>query len=465
MIRNKERIMSQPRILIVEDEDITRENLVHVLRKEGYTTEDVDNGAQAITLLEKQDFDLILTDLRMQNVGGMEVLEAAKTMRPNAEVIILTGFATVETAVEAMNKGAYNYLSKPYKLKELRVLVRKALEKHSLRLQVAELKQRMEEKTAPLIIGQSQKITALRESIAQVAMVESNVLILGETGTGKELVAKSIHALSNRKDHRFIAVNCASFTEELLANELFGHERDAFTGAHSQKKGLMELACGGTFFLDEIGDMPLSMQAKLLRVLEERAIMRVGGSQEIPVDVRFIAATNRDLKQAVEEGSFRRDLYYRLNVFVLSLPSLAERAEDIALLANHFVAKYAKAMNKNVKGLSPEATEALCGYAFPGNVRELENIIESAVIMCTGDLLEIGNLPEELLQLRVQRIKELCPKFESLVPLKELEQEYISWVLDQTSQNKTKAAEILGIDRASLWRKLQRLDKDEKKPK
>lgn len=449
--------MGPANILIVEDEDISRDNLFHVLRKEGYTCEAVSDGAQAIPLLEAKEFDLVLTDLRMGKVGGMDVLEAAKTLSPDAEVIILTGYATVETAVEAMNKGAYSYLCKPYKFKELRVLIRKALEKHNMRLQLSELQQRMENKSAPLIIGQSAQIAALRESIAQVALVESNVLILGETGTGKELVAKAVHALSNRKNGRFVAVNCAAFTEELLSNELFGHERDAFTGARSQKKGLMELADGGTFFLDEIGDMPLSMQAKLLRVLEERSIMRLGGEQEIPVDVRVLAATNKDLKQAVAEGDFRRDLFYRLNVIALSLPSLSERAEDIPLLANHFVAKYAATMQKSVSGLAPDALRVLQEYAFPGNVRELENIIESAVVMCSGDTIQVGNLPEELLELRVQQLKELCPRFGALQPLKELEQEYIEWVLQQTGNNKTRTAEILGIDRASLWRKLQRL--------
>jgi len=454
--------MSQARILIVEDEDISRDNLLHVLRKDGHDCEAVVDGAQAISMLEAKDFDLVLTDLRMNKVGGMEVLEAAKTMRPNAEAIILTGYATVETAVEAMNKGAYNYLCKPYKFGELRVLIRKALEKHSMRLQLEELKGRLQDKNAPVIIGQSPQICALRETIAQVAMVESNVLILGETGTGKELVARSIHTMSNRSDRRFVAVNCAAFTEELLANELFGHERDAFTGARAQKKGLIELADKGTFFLDEIGDMPLSMQAKLLRALEERAIMRVGGEREIPVDVRILAATNKDLKQAVEDGEFRRDLYYRLNVIALSLPSLAERRQDIALLANHFLAKYATAMSKPVKAISPEALEALQGYAFPGNVRELENIIESAVVMCSGDTIQVGNLPDELLELRVQQLKELCPKFDSMQPLKELELEYIQWVLRQTGNNKTRTAEILGIDRASLWRKLQRQSDDKK---
>jgi DNA-binding NtrC family response regulator len=450
--------MIQARILIAEDEEITRDNLVHALQKDGHSPVAVADGAQAVTALENEEFDLVLTDLRMDKIDGMGVLEATKALRPDAEVIILTGYATVETAVEAMDRGAYNYLSKPYQLKELRALIAKALEKHHLRLQLADLKRRMEEGSLPLIIGQSQKMQLLRKAIAQVATVESNVLILGETGTGKELVARSIHALSCRKNSRFVAVNCAAFSEELLVNELFGHEREAYTGAHSQKKGLLEIADSGTFFLDEIGDMPLSMQAKLLRVLEERTFMRIGGTLEVPVDVRIIAATNKDLKLEVEEGAFRRDLYYRLNVINFNLPSLIERKEDIPLLANHFVRKYASAMNKPIEGISVEATKLLLDYAFPGNVRELENIIESAVVMCTGKQLEIGNFPPDLQKMRVQPLSQMCPKFTALKTLKELEQEYIAWVLEQTGNNKTRAAEILGIDRASLWRKLQRQD-------
>ncbi len=452
--------MEKARVLVAEDEDITRDNLTHILKKEGYDVTSVADGAQAVAALEHEDYNLVLTDLRMAHVGGMEVLEAVKTLRPSAEVIILTGYATVETAVEAMNKGAYNYLSKPYQLKELRVLIRRALEKQELRRQLAELQRRMEDGSAPLIIGQSEKMTDLRKTIAQVATVDSTVLILGETGTGKEIVAKSIHAMSSRKSNRYMAVNCAAFSEELLANELFGHERDAYTGARAQKQGLLEIAGGGTFFLDEIGDMPLPMQVKLLRVLEERTLMRVGGSEEIPVDVRIIAATNKDLKLEVDQGVFRRDLYYRLNVIVINLPSLQERREDIPLLANHFVAKYAAAMKKPVKGLSPEVMHVLQDYAFPGNVRELENIVESAVVMCTGEQVEIGNLPPDLQDMRIRLIKDKCPRFYSLKSLKELEQEYIDWVLEQTGNNKTKAAEILGIDRASLWRKLQRQEND-----
>ncbi len=446
--------MSAARILIAEDEEITRDNLVHVLTRQGHQATGVADGSQAIMALEREEFDLLLTDLRMGGVDGMEVLETAKTLQPECEVIILTGFATVQTAVEAMNKGAYNYLSKPYKLEELRALVGKALEKSSLKKQVEELKQ-ICESPAPVIIGQSPSMRELRKRIEQVASVDSNVLIQGETGTGKELVARSIHYHSPRREKRFMAVNCAAFTEELLANELFGHEKEAFTGAHSRKKGLLEITNGGSFFLDEIGDMPLPMQAKLLRVLEERTLIRVGGSDEIPVDVRIIAATNKNLKVEAENGNFRPDLYYRLNVISLLMPPLAERMEDIPLLANHFLHRHAKIMGKEVTFIYEDAMRLLMDYEYPGNARELENIIESAIVICNSDRIEVGHLPPDLQQRRIRLSRDPGPVFNEFKTLREVEAQYIAWVLAQLDDNKSKAAEILGIDRSSIWRKLQ----------
>jgi DNA-binding NtrC family response regulator len=445
--------MTGLRILIADDEPIARENLEHVLRKEGYETVSVHNGAAAILELEKDEFDLILTDLRMQPVDGMQVLERARILYPNSEVIVITGFASVSSAVEAMRKGAYYYIPKPYKLDEVRILVRQALEKRALRREVNELRQQIQDrKKSSLIIGNSPEIDALRRTIEQIAPSESSVLILGETGTGKELVARSIHNLSSRAEKRFLAINCGAFSEELLGNELFGHERDAFTGAKGVKRGLLEAAQGGTIFLDEIGDMPLSMQVKLLRVLQERTMMRVGGTDEIHVDIRILAATNKNLKQEVERGTFRQDFYYRLNVITLHVPRLAERRDDILLLGLHFLQKMAKAQGKLIGNISDEAIGIMLSYEYPGNVRELENIIERAVALANGEVIEPHHLPVDLQQLAF-RVRQ--PQRE-LLTLDENEREYILWVLRQVNDNKTKAAEILGIDRVSLWRKIKR---------
>lgn len=446
--------MNPNRILIVDDEPIARENLEFILRKEGYDTLAVDSGAAAFQELEKGEFDLVLTDLRMRQIDGMQVLERTKELYPDTEVIVITGYATVATAVEAMQKGAYHYLAKPYKNEEVRILIKKALEKRDLRLEVQELKREVRsQKGVPLLIGKNARIEALRQTIVQIAPTDTNVLILGETGTGKELVAKAIHHLSARADRRFLAINCGAFTEDLLANELFGHEKEAFTGARGVKKGLLEVAPGGTIFLDEIGDMPLSMQVKLLRVIQEKTMMRVGGTVEIPVDIRILAATNKDLKHEVERGAFRQDLYYRLNVVTLYVPPLVERRDDIPLLAQHFLRKFAQAQSKPVDEISREVMDVLVNYEFPGNVRELENILERAVTLCTGSAIQLKHLAPDLQQRQFQVSRRQRQQF---LTLEDHEREYIDWVLDQVEGNKTRAAEILGIDRVSLWRKLKR---------
>jgi DNA-binding NtrC family response regulator len=446
--------MKQVRILIVEDEFIARENLEHVLQKEGYQTVALDNGVKALKELEKTEFDLVMTDLRMQQVDGMQILERTRELYPDTEVIMITGYATVSSAVEAMQKGAYHYLAKPCKIDEVRILVRQALERRWLKKEVIELRQQIQtQKGIPQLIGKTPQIDALKNLIAQIAPTDCTVLILGETGTGKELVAKAIHHLSSRSDQRFLAINCGSFTEELLAHELFGHEKEAFTGARGVKKGLLEVATGGTIFLDEIAEMSLSMQVKLLRVLQDKTFFRVGGTTEIPVDIRILAATNKDLKKEVERGTFRQDLYYRLDVITLEVSTLSERKDDILLLSQHFLEKFSKAQGKQVEKISVEVMDILLSYAFPGNVRELENIIERAVTLASGSTVEVSHLPVDLREQRfdIQR----RPKSEFLT-LEENEKEYIAWVLDQANSNKTRAAEILGIDRVSLWRKLKR---------
>jgi DNA-binding NtrC family response regulator len=450
--------MKQARILIVEDEFIARENLEHVLQKEGYQTVALDNGVKALKELEKTEFDLVMTDLRMQQVDGMQILERTRELYPDTEVIMITGYATVSSAVEAMQKGAYHYLAKPCKIDEVRILVRQALERRWLKQEVIELRQQIQtQKGIPQLIGKTPQMDALKNLIAQIAPTDCTVLILGETGTGKELVAKAIHHLSSRSDQRFLAINCGSFTEELLAHELFGHEKEAFTGARGVKKGLLEVATGGTIFLDEIAEMSLSMQVKLLRVLQDKTFFRVGGTTEIPVDIRILAATNKDLKKEVERGTFRQDLYYRLDVITLEVSTLSERKDDILLLSQHFLEKFSSAQGKQVEKLSNEVMDILLSYAFPGNVRELENIIERAVTLASGSTVEVSHLPADLREQRfdIQR----RPKSE-LLTLEENEQEYISWVLTQVNGNKTKAAEILGIDRVSLWRKLKRYNMD-----
>jgi DNA-binding NtrC family response regulator len=446
-------------ILVVDDERIARENLEHVLRKEGHTVVALGGGSEALQELERQEFDLVMTDLRMQQVDGLEVLDRTKELYPDTEVIMITGYATVASAVEAMQRGAYHYLPKPYKIDDMRIMVRQALEKRSLKQELSELRRQVRgSQGIALLIGNSPKMEALKKVVAQVAPTDCNVLILGETGTGKELVAKTIHQLSQRAEKRFLAINCGAFNEELLANELFGHEKEAFTGARGIKKGLLEAASGGTIFLDEIGDTPLSMQVKLLRVLQERKLLRVGGTDEVSVDLRVIAATNKDLKRAVEAGVFRQDLYYRINVITLEVPPLADRREDIPLLCQHFLRKFAAAQNKPVERISQEVMDILLSYEFPGNIRELENLLERAVAMADGPTLEAAHLPVDLQQLSlcVQRRRE-----RPFPTLEENEKEYIAWVLEQVNDNKTRAAEILGIDRVSLWRKLRRYHMEE----
>ncbi|WP_449242974.1 sigma-54-dependent transcriptional regulator [Desulfovibrio sp.] len=443
-------------VLVVDDEPIARKNLAHVLGRMGCQVSQAADGRQALAELEKNEFDLVLTDLMMEGVDGLAVLQRTKELWPDTEVLMITGYPTVETAVEAMRQGAYHYLAKPYQLEEARLLSQKALEKRRLRLEVRELRERMRERSEPLpIIGDSPPVRRLKQAIAQVAPTDSTVLILGETGTGKELVARTLHLLSRRAEARFLAINCGAFNEDLLENELFGHEAGAFSGAQRMKKGLFESAPGGTLFLDEMGEMSMPMQVKLLRAIQERVIRRVGGTEDVPVDVRLVAATNRDLKREVEAGRFRQDLYYRLNVITLRVPPLSERPEDIPLLCQFFLAKAARMLDKFQPSLDPEVPEILSRYAFPGNVRELENIMERAVVLAEDGVVSPRHLPEDLRETAVHVAR---PGFSEPVTLEENEKRYIVWVLEQAGGNRTQAARILGIDRASLWRKIKKFE-------
>ncbi|TKB28595.1 sigma-54-dependent Fis family transcriptional regulator [Desulfopila sp. IMCC35006] len=450
--------MSSEKILVVDDEAIARDNVEYMLRKGGYEVFTAENGEEAIAFLESREVDLVLTDLRMKGQDGMAVIAACKELWPQTEVIVITGYASVDTAVEAIQRGAYHYLAKPVKKDEMLALVQKALEKRALSKEVIELRKKVSSNTgATRILGKSLKIQLLRESIMQVAPLECNVLIMGETGTGKELVARTIHELSPRSSHRFVAFNCGAFTEELITSELFGHEKGAFTGAAQIKKGLLELAEGGTVFFDEVGELSLSMQVKLLRVLQERTLMRVGGTEEIPVDIRILAATNKDLKKEAESGAFRLDLFYRLDVLTIKVPSLAERKEDIPILVNHFLAKHSSPSTRIPK-LSPEVAHTLKQYEYPGNVRELENIAQRLLLQCDGEVVDSCHLIEDLQSSSVSPSR-VAPQF--WPSLEEHEKNYILEVLDETEGNKSQAAKILDIDRVSLWRKIKRYGLDD----
>ena len=445
---------SVARILVVEDEDIARRNLEHILKKEGYTVIAANSGVKALELLRNQDFDLVLTDLKMEKVDGMQVLAKSRELHPYTEVIMITGYATVDSAVATMKEGAYHYIAKPYKIDEIRQSVGQALIKRRLQLENLELKESLKKALpVPFIVGKSKAIIQVLKTIQQISSSDTNVLILGQSGTGKELAAKAIHHLSPRSEKRFVAFNCGSFSDELMGNELFGHEKGAFTGAVQEKKGLLQVADGGTVFLDEIGDMPMSMQVKLLRVIQEKELLRVGGVDPFPVDVRFIAATHRDLQKDVQTGHFRQDLFYRLNVIALRLPPLAERADDIPLLVNHFLAQKRRDMKKETDAIEPEAMDLLCRYSWPGNVRELENIVERAVALESGPAILVADLPDYI---RNQSIETYRHHPSDIPTLEEQEKRYIQWVLDRTEGNKTRAAKIMGIDRVSLWRKLKR---------
>lgn len=442
-------------ILIVEDEAIARKNLDHILKKEGYQTIAVDSGVRAIELMQTTSVDLVVTDLKMEKIDGMAVLEKTRELLPDTEVILITGYATVNSAVRALKMGAYHYIAKPYKIDEVRKIVAEALLKRRLLIENRELKTSLKSPgEVPFIVGNSDAMIEVKKTIRQIAPSDTNVLILGESGTGKELAAKAIHHLSGRSENKFVAFNCGSFTEELMANELFGHEQGAFTGAQQKKAGLLEIADGGTIFLDEVGDMPISMQVRLLRAIQEKIFYRVGGTAPISTDIRFIAATHRDLNKDVAEGYFRQDLFYRLNVISIHLPSLARRQSDIPLLAHHFLEQKNKSMKKSVNGIDTEAMRLLSQYAWPGNVRELENVIERALAFQNGPRITVDNLPDDIRNLSIETYRH-SPE-DGTPTLEEQEKRYIQWVLEKCGGNKTQAAKIMDIDRVSLWRKIKR---------
>lgn len=440
----------QVRILVVDDDEITCNLLEEVLSKEGYGVDRALSGREAIDKGDGGPYDVVLTDIRMLEVDGMEVLKAYRKKSPETAIIMMTAFGSIETAIQAIKEGAYDYVSKPFKLDEIRLTIRHALEHKRLVQENFLYRQELITKyQLDNIVGRNPQMLQLYKTIARVADSRSTVLIIGESGTGKELVARAIHFNSQRAPMPFVAVDCGSLAETLLESELFGHVRGAFTGAIASKKGLFEEADNGTCFLDEVGDISLSMQTKLLRVLQEHEIKRVGGRETIKIDVRIVAATNKNLEELVEEGKFREDLFYRLNVVSVQLPPLRERAEDIPLLASHFLKKYAAENNKPISRISPEATNHLTRYRWPGNVRELENVIERAMALSQHTVI----LPEDLpRRLRMEPQEADLSSFPSRISLSELEKLYIQKVLEETGGNKKKAADILGIDRRTLYR-------------
>ena len=450
--------MAKPyRILVVDDDDAHRTMLRTLAGGWGYEILEADDGETAIAAAEEQPFDLVLMDIRMVRVSGIEALERIKSINPAIPIVLMTAYASIEMAVEALKKGAYDYLTKPLDFDKLRLTLDRALEHIRLKKENRALKQQLKgDFQSPDIIGSSPVMVRLMTTVAQVAASEATVMVTGESGTGKELVAAAIHHNSPRKAGPFVKVNCAAITETLLESELFGHEKGAYTGAERRKEGRFVQADGGTLFLDEVGEMPVSMQVKLLRVLQERELTRVGGEQVISVDVRMVVATNRDLAQMVKAGAFREDLYYRLNVVELKTPSLRERREDIPLLAAHFLKHFAEKNRKTVKRFTPRAMDLLIRYSWPGNVRELMNTIERAVVLAPADCLDEDDFsvlaPDGQAGGRAVGDAGIPPD----VPLEQIEREAIVSTLTSAKGNKSEAARRLGITRKTLREKLKR---------
>jgi DNA-binding NtrC family response regulator len=443
--------MAVPRILVVDDEMIVCESCKRILEEEGYEVETALSGKEAFEKMKANPFDIVITDLKMPGVDGMEVLRTFRKEYPDSIIIMITGFSAVETAVEAMKSGAFDYIPKPFTPDEVAIVVKKAIEKKNLMLENIYLRQELQEKYGfQNIVGKSKKMQEIYRIIAKVAVTDSTVLIYGQSGTGKELIARAIHFNSPRREKQFVPVDCAVLSENLLESELFGHVRGSFTGAVTTKPGLFEVADGGSVFLDEVGNISLSIQAKLLRVLQEREFTPVGGTKAKKVDIRLIAATNKDLEKMIKEEVFREDLYYRLNIVPISLPTLKERQEDIPLLAVHFLKKYAEEMGKKIKGFTPEAMEKMLRYPWPGNIRELENVIERTVVMIDDEMVRVehlilpGQQEKEILEnpipLTSEELKEIKKQMREKA-VEEIEKAFVLNALERHQWNVTRAAE------------------------
>ena len=445
------------KILVVDDETAILDTLRILLRREGFDVETAVGGQQGIDRMAEWRPDVVLTDVRMPGVGGLEVLFAAKELDRGIPVILMTAQASLQTAIRAVNEGAYYYLQKPFANDELVAICRRAGESRQLRRENQALRTEMRRRdrgTGSGPIGRSRRFVDVVKMAETVAPTDSTVLISGESGTGKEVLARHLHDLSSRAEGPFVSINCGALPESLLESELFGHVRGSFTGAVRDKQGLFVAARGGTFFLDEVGEMSAATQVKLLRVIQEREVIPVGATEAIPVDVRLVAATNRDLEEEIRRGGFRSDLYYRLNVITLHLPPLRDRPEDVPLLAGHFLELYAAAHGHEPMHLNPAAMEALQGYDWPGNVRELENALERAAVLTAGAEIDPGTLPTRITQRAPQPL--VTANLPPNPSLEIIERAYIHWVLQSEGGNKTRAAEVLGIDPSTLYRKLMR---------
>lgn len=452
--------MMKQKILVVDDEKSMCDFLEIMLQKEGYEVTSTTSGEKALELLDDNLYSMVLTDVRMPGVDGFEVLRKTKEASPDTVVIMITAYGSPEGAVTAIKEGAYDYVTKPFRVEEVKLTIKKSLERSSLIKENIRLRQAVEERYKFWnLIGKSPKMQRVYELVEKVSQTKANVLITGESGTGKELVAKAVHYNSARKDRSFVTLNCGAIPENLLESELFGHMKGSFTGAIANKRGLLEMAESGTLFMDEIGELPLPLQVKLLRVIQEREFKRVGGTEDIKVDVRIISASNQDLQQKVALGGFREDLFYRLNVIQIKIPPLRERKEDIPLLVNHFVRKYSADTGKEIEGVSPEALELLLGYDFPGNVRELENIIERSITLETSPTIAERHIRSYLNERMIS--KSIPPSLE--IPeegmdlnkvVEDLEKAFILKALEHTGGVKKKAAEILGMNFRAMRYKL-----------
>jgi len=438
------------RILVAEDEEITLKHLLNTLKKEGHEVAGTKKGTEAFERISSDHFDLLISDIKMPGMHGLDLLEKVKEVHPEIDVIIITGFGSVSSAIDAMKKGAYDYITKPFDLDELVIKVGKIAEKKRLKKENIALKAYIGMDKQISIIAKSRSMQNILELIEGLKDSTCNILLTGETGVGKSLLAKIIHFTSRRKEMPFLSINCATLTEELLASELFGHEKGAFTGAVKTKQGLVEIADSGTLFLDEIAEMSPGLQAKLLKVIEEGEFFRVGGTRPIKVDVRFIAATNQNVRNAISEGTFREDLYYRLNVMEIFIPPLRDRKDDIEPLSEYFLQKHLSSANRKISGFRKESLKILKGYSFPGNVRELENIIERALILEKNELISPESLPQTIKKFQIETFEP-----DRIKTMDELNRDYAEKVLDLVGGNKSKAAELLGISRTSLWRILK----------
>ncbi len=444
---------SKGKILVVDDEKSMREVLEIFLAEEGYDIVAANGGEKAIEMMKKDVFNLVITDLKMPGITGFDLLKIIKEVSPRTTVVIMTAFGTTESAVEAMKLGAFDYIQKPFKMDDIRLVVKNAFERQKLQKDILILREQLKIPSLENIVGESRVMQELFSLIPKVAQSSANVFIVGESGSGKELVAKAIHNLSPRKNHAFIAINCAAIPENLLESELFGYMKGAFTGAVSNKEGLFELADEGTIFLDEIGEMPLTLQAKLLRAIESGVLRRVGGISDIKVDVRIITATNKNIQEIIHQGLFREDLYYRLNVLSVNVPPLRDRRDDIVLLIHHFLKKHSGGKKK----ISENAVAFLQDYPWKGNVRELENVIERISILCDDDLIDVVDLPEEIKMTSAERTVHLPPGGVNLEKLVEdMEKEYLLQALEKTNGVKTEAAKLLNLTFRSFRHRLKK---------